>query len=57
MFNQNNGPLEHLAANALTMLAGALCVVAAQAYGVWMRRRGQADVHQNRVAQDSKEAP
>lgn len=23
MFNQNNGPLEHLAANALALLAGA----------------------------------
>lgn len=55
MFNQNNGPLEHLAANALALLAGALCAIAAQAYGAWMRRRGQAERQQSPAAPSSKE--
>lgn len=56
MFNQNNGPLEHLAANALALLAGALCVLAAQAYGAWIRRRGQVEDQQLHAAQRGKEA-
>lgn len=56
MFNQNNAPLEHLTANALALLAGALCLLAAQAYGAWTRCRGQPNDGQLHAAQPGKEA-
>lgn len=57
MFNQNNGPLEHLAAHALALLTGALCVIGAQAYGAWMRQRGRADAQCGATSQTGKVAP
>lgn len=57
MFNQNNGPLEHLAANALSLVAGALCILAAHVYGAWMRQRGRQDMQQRAAEKKDEVAP
>ena len=56
MFNQNNGPLQHLAAHALALVAGVLCVITAQAYGAWMRQRGRQEAAPDGVSKKGKVA-
>ena len=41
MYNNANSPLNHLAANALAFAAGAIVVLAGQAYGWYVRRHAR----------------
>jgi len=43
MDNDSNSPLNHLAANALAFAAGAIVVLAGQAYGWYVQRQAQRE--------------